>query len=148
VTDSSQLFIAGIAAGASILGTTVGATLQYFYSRSAEARRHERELRSAAYAEYLKSVGEMETASKIADLAQRAEIVGRAIAAKARVCVHGSAATVAALASFEGAAGPGLTPEKRVGLLEFIAAVRRDVGAHGKIGEAEINAIVFPSDTG
>jgi hypothetical protein len=107
----------------------VGASLQYFYSRSAEEKRHERELRPSTYSDYLWSVGEAETLQTVTDSARRFEIIDRAIAAKAKGCVNSSAAAVHALSRFEGAAGQGLTPEKRAALLNFIATVRKDMGA-------------------
>ena len=145
--DPTQLVVAGIAAAALILGAIVGASLQYFYSRSAEAKRHERGLRLNAYSDYLRSVGEAETLQSMTDSARRSEIMARAIAAKARVCVNGSAAAVQALSRLEREPGRGLTAEKRSALLEFIAAVRKDMGAPGKVSQAEIEAILFRSDT-
>src|SRR5438477_3388886 len=85
-----------------LLGVLVGAGLQYFFSRSAEVKRHERTLRIDAYSDYLRSVGEAETLKMDPQATRRSDVMARAIAAKARVCVHGSAAVVVALARFEG----------------------------------------------
>jgi hypothetical protein len=147
MSDTAQLVSTGITAAASLLGVAVGASLQYLYGRSGEAKRHERELRLNAYSDYLRSVGEMETLSTGGDAAQRSDIIGRAIAAKARVCVNGSAAVVKALSRFEGESGQGLTPEKRRSLLAFIVTVRTEMGATGEVTEADIDAILFGSGT-
>jgi hypothetical protein len=127
-----------------LLGVIVGAGLQYFFSRSAETKRHERSLRIDAYSDYLRSVGEAETLYATPEPARRSEIIGRAIAAKVGVCVHGSASVVDALSKFEGAPGQGLTPEKKTYFLEFVDAVRADTGAKGvQLSQAAIEKILF-----
>jgi hypothetical protein len=144
--DTSVLTTA-ITAVAPLLGVAVGATLQYLYGRSAEARRHERELRLNAYSEYLRSVGEMEALRSDASPVQRSEVVGRAIGAKARVCVHGSSAAVSVLARFEGATGDGLTREKRAALLAFIVTVRAEMAATRDVNATDIELILLGRGT-
>src|SRR5262245_28932654 len=71
-----------VTAAAGLLGAVIGiggATLQHFLSRAADARRHQRELRSTAYSDYLRSVGETETGRHV-DPMRKAEIIARAIA--------------------------------------------------------------------
>lgn len=126
-----------------LVGVLVGAYLQYRFSRRAESERHERSLRSDAYAAYLRAAGEAETMKSTPDPDRRADILARAISAKALVCVHGSTQVVTALARFEGVGGIGLTPEKRRLFLEFVDAVRRDTGAQGKIDKDTIELILF-----
>ena len=103
-----------------LLGVIVGAGLQYFFSLSAEAKRHERSLRMDAYSDYMQSVGEAETLQASPDPVRHSAILARAIAAKVRVCMHGSASVVDALSRFEDAPGQGLTPEKKKHFLEFV----------------------------
>jgi hypothetical protein len=120
-----------------LLGVLLGAALQHFFSRSAELSRHERLLRVEAYSDYLKSVGEAEA------LRSDPTVLARAIAAKARVCVHGSAEVIEALAHFEAHTSPTLTPEKRQHFLNFVEAVRRDVSAKGKLSKQTVEQILF-----
>jgi hypothetical protein len=127
-----------------LLGVVIGAGLHYVFSRSAEFRRHERMLRVEAYSDYLRSVGEMESIKVSPDPARQSDAFARAIAAKARVCVHGSASVVNALSKFEGAPGQGLTEEKKKYFLEFMAAVRKDSGAQGALlPQIDIEKILF-----
>lgn len=127
-----------------LLGVVVGAGLHYFSSRSAEAKRHERMLRVEAYSDYLRSVGEMEGVKKTLDPALQYNAFARAIAAKARVCVHGSAFVVDALSKFEGSPGQGLTDERKKLFLEFMAAVRKDTGAKGaQLKQVVIEKVLF-----
>lgn len=126
-----------------LVGVLVGAGLQYFFSRSTELKRHERTLRVEAYSDYLRSVGEAETGKGYSDAAKRSEIMGRAISAKARVCVHGSATVVAALAKFEDDPTPGLTPQKKKYFLDFVEAIRNDIGADGNLSSDAVEHILF-----
>ncbi len=129
-----------------LLGVIVGAALQYFFGRSAESERHERTLRVEAYSDYLRSVGEMESMKTSPDPAYKSAVIAQAIAAKARVCVHGSSSVVKALSKFEGSPGQGLTGEKKRLFLEFVEAVRTDTGTKGaELPQANIEKILFES---
>lgn len=125
-------------------GVALGAWLNLLSSRSNERRRHERELRASAYAAYVSSIGEMETATAFRDSAGQAEARARAIAAKVRVCVHGSAEAVTALAALEGDAGAGLTSTKQAALIYLLTVVRKDLGSPGTVTESDIQKILFP----
>jgi hypothetical protein len=127
-----------------LLGVMVGAGLHYIFSRSSELKRHERTLRVEAYSNYLQSVGEMESIEVSPDTVRQSDVFARAIAAKVRVCVHGSESVVNALSKFEGAQGQGLTEEKKNYLIEFMVAVRVDCGAQGaRLPKEAIEKILF-----
>ena len=126
-----------------LLGVVVGAGLQYFFSRSTELKRHKRTLRIDAYSDYLRSVGEAETVKMDPQATRCSDVLARAIAAKARVCVHGSAAVVKALSKFEADPEPRLTPQKKKYFLEFVEAIRKDVGAQGALSSEAVEHILF-----
>lgn len=113
-----------------LLGVIVGAGLHYLSSFSMEARRHRRQLKLEAYTDYLRSIGEMETARAL-DENKQAAAVARAISAKARVCVTGSEEVVKVLSSFEAETESGLTPKKKNHLVALVLAIRRDIGESG-----------------
>lgn len=92
--------------------------------------------------DYLQSVCEMETMKASPDPARQSVASARAIAAKARVCVHGSASVANALSKFEGAPGQSLTEKKKKCFLEFMVTVRTDTGAKGaQLPQAAIEKI-------
>jgi hypothetical protein len=136
-----------ISSVAGLVGVALGAGLNLFFSRSNERTRHERELRATAYLAYLSSVGEMETAVGSRDAAKLAEAQARAIAAKVRICAHGSKEVVTALAIFEGDPVPGLTAAKKTALLTFLSALRKDLNSPGEVGDADIEKILFRQTT-
>lgn len=123
-----------------LLGVIVGAGLHYLSSFSMEVRRHRRQLKLEAYTEYLRSIGEMETAHALPGANDRAAAVARAISAKARVCVTGSEEVVKVLSSFEAETESGLTPKKKNHLVALVLAIRKDLGESGTpltIGDVE-----------
>lgn len=127
-----------------LIGVILGAGLQHFFSRSAELKRHKRTLRMDAYSDYLRSVGEAETLKVNPDPTHHSEVFARAISAKARICVHGSASAIEALSRFEGTHGQGLTLEKKKYFLEFVAAVRTDTAAKGtQLSQLAVEKILF-----
>lgn len=126
-----------------LVGVAVGASLNFFFSLSSERTRHERELRAVAYTAYLASIGEMETASALNDTAKLAEARARAIAAKVRICSHGSSEVVRALAVFEEGPAAGPTPAKRAALLKFVSVIRNDLNSPGQVADGDIEKILF-----
>jgi len=127
-----------------LLGVVLGATLQHFFSRSADRARHERDLRVGAYVDYLKAVGESETTVANPHSQRSADIRGRAIFAKARVCALGASPVVVAIATFEMNPALGLTEERRARLVALVKAIRTDVGAKGSDAlDAHIAGILF-----
>jgi len=81
-----------------LVGVVVGATLQYWLSRSAESRKQLQLLQSQAYVDYLRAVGKAAYAGS-----QQALVSAQAEAAdaKARLAVYGTSQVIAALARFE-----------------------------------------------
>ena len=120
-------------AGSLVVGFLSGRT-----ARQTERLRYKRERLGAAYGDYLTSIGEMEVAKRAGAEAQ-AQAAGRAIAAKARLCVNGSAEVVKALAEFEGR-GIG---EMRNTMFILVNAMRRDVEADGDVLKEQIGEILF-----
>jgi hypothetical protein len=127
----------GVALIAAVTALVVG-YLSGRQARHIDRLRYRRERASAAYSEYLSCVGEMETthAGDI-DALQRAK--GRAIAAKARVCLDGSAEVVKALADFE-SRGMG---QMRTTMFHLVQAMRRDIETKGDVLGAHVSEILF-----
>jgi hypothetical protein len=100
-----------------LIGVAVGAVLQHWLSRNAEARKQLELLRSQAYVDYLRAVAKAAHASSID--AQRSALADAADA-KARIAVYGSARVVQALAAFEHA-GPTLDNPRSISC--FLAVV-------------------------
>lgn len=131
-----------------LLGVIIGASLQYVYSLINEKWRHNRTLRMSAYLDYLTAIGEMEALQFNPDYAVMAEVQGRAIAAKAKVCAYGTAKAVKALAEFEGIGGNVLTEEKKVAIINFVNVIRNESGvADDSVSYDVLRPILYGSDS-
>ncbi len=83
-----------------LLGVALGASLQHFFSKSAESRKQLTILRTQAYVDYLSAVSKFAQKAKTHPK-QRTELFGEAADAKARVCIYGSSAAIGLLAEIE-----------------------------------------------
>jgi hypothetical protein len=83
-----------------VVGVLVGASLQYLFTRYLETQRYQRDLRTQAYLDYIKSVSGL---ARLNDPqgSQERDLLANAADAKARICLYGSGEVVKALASFE-----------------------------------------------
>jgi len=110
-----------------VVGIFVGASLQYFFTRYLEAQRYQRDLRTQAYLDYVKSV------SGLAHLndpqgSQERDLLAIAADAKARICLYGSGKVVEAFASFEELGAAVISTSQCESFVAMVMAMRRDSG--------------------
>jgi hypothetical protein len=115
-----------------VLGVTVGAWVQQFFTRRLDERRQLRELRARACIDFIKALSDLAHANRL----QRADAMAtRDLSdAKARIAIYGSRRVVAAMAAFL-REHHVLGPEAAGGLVRLAAAMRHDT-AHS---EAEVD---------
>jgi hypothetical protein len=106
----------------SFMSAILGATLQYWFTRSAEVRKQLDLLQFQSYVDYLRAVGKAAYAnSRDALVSAQAE----AADAKARSAVYGTPSVIAALAKFE-ETGPNLdNPRAHSVFVSLVAAMRQ-----------------------
>lgn len=112
-----------------LLGAVVGAVLQYFFTRQIESQKHYRGLRTQAYTDYLKCVGEQAQLAPKAQPNEIREIFARTADAKARICLYGSTAAVEAFAAFERMGAKMKTKDERRAFTTMVAIMRKDSGS-------------------
>lgn len=117
-----------VAALAGLSGIALGATLQYFLTRSLEDRREQRELRSRAYLDLLRGMTELASARRVGDTTGEAEALRLLTDAKVRIAVYGSPAVVQALARFVGEGENLALSPARAAFTSLAAAMRTDAG--------------------
>jgi len=105
-----------------LLGVVIGATMQYWLSRSAESRKQLQLLQSESYVDYLRAVTKAAHATS-----QDAVGLARAEAAdaKARLAVYGTSGVIAALARFEEAGAVLDNPRTRAAFVALVGAMRQ-----------------------
>lgn len=108
-----------------LVGVVVGAAMQYWFSRAAEARKQIQLLQSQAYVDYLRAVTKSAHASS-AEAARFAQ--ADAADAKARMTVYGTADVIAALARFEETGAVLDNARSKVAFISLVAAMRQKQG--------------------
>jgi len=119
-----------------LLGVVIGATMQYWLSRSAESRKQLQLLQSQAYVDYLRAV----TKSAHADSQDVARLaLAEASDAKARLAVYGTSEVIAALARFEETGAVIDNPRTRAHSLPWCAMRHK----HGAAKADDLSLVLF-----
>lgn len=126
-----------------VIGVIVGASLQYFFSKSGEKRKQLEASRSQAYVDYLRSVAQIAKVGR-SDSKKRSELLAAAADAKTRICVYGAAGVIVALAAFE-KGGPVLdSPDSTARFLELCNEMRRQsLGRDEAVAVNDLSLILF-----
>ena len=127
-----------------VVGVLVGASPQYFFTRYLEAQRHQRDLRTQAYLDYVKSM------SGLAHLndphgSQERDLLASAADAKARICLYGSGKVVAAFASFEALGAAVISTSQCESFVAMIVAMRRDSGNASRARTEDVRRLPLES---
>ena len=112
----------------SFMGIIIGASLQYLFTRHIESQRHQRDLRSKAYMDYLKCVCEQAQFRYKENTKERAELFSRTADSKARICLYGSDKAITAFSTFEKLGASMNTSEQRLTFTNMVSIMRNDSG--------------------
>jgi hypothetical protein len=125
-----------------LIGVIVGVAAQFVTSRSQEAERQRRALRTAAYVDYLRGVSASARAMKDGDKAEQTKAQGLVADARARMCVYGGAAMLRALADLVRCGDNLATPEGMAAFLAVSEVMRAESG-HEVVSREDLAAILF-----
>ncbi|WP_124823476.1 hypothetical protein [Burkholderia stagnalis] len=132
-----------IAAIFSFIGVIVGAFLQYYFTRHLEGQRHHRELRTAAYTDYLKCVSEHANLRVHRQTQEGRELGQRTADAKCRICLYGSSQVISAFADFERLGATMNTSEQCAAFTRMVSIMRCDSMRDGRIDSAELQTVLL-----
>jgi hypothetical protein len=119
-----------------LLGVVIGAALQYWTSRAAEARKQLQLLRSQSYVDYLRAV----TKAAHATSAENGRLArAEAADAKARMSVYGASRAIVALARFE-ELGAVLDSPKSMSVFAALVSAMRDGDSPS---QADLELVLF-----
>lgn len=116
----------GWAAVLPLVGVVIGATMQYWLSRSAESRKQLQFLQSQSYVDYLRTV--TKAAHAVSPEAARSA-KAEAADAKARLAVYGTPSVIAALARFEEAGAIIDSNDAEAVFIAIVGAMRNKADA-------------------
>lgn len=127
----------------SILGLVVGAVLQFFFSKHLDNKKHQRDLRAKAYADYLQCVSEQATLGHQQQSTERQQLWARIADAKCRISLYGAPAVMAAFAKFERMGAAINSEEQRRAFVDMVLAMRQDALGNSLINHADIEIILL-----
>ena len=127
----------------SFFGVVIGASLQYVFTRYLENQRHYRNLRTQAYMDYLKCVGEQANLVDQAQSKVKREIFAKTADAKARICLYGSTEGIKAFALFDKVGAAMKTSQQRDAFTSMVLIMRNDSGSQSGAKFEDLRVILL-----
>jgi hypothetical protein len=136
-----------VAAVLSFFGLLIGAALQFMFTRHLENKKHRREQRSTAYADYLRCVSELANLAHQRQSPEGRQLAARTADAKCRISLYGASAVIQAFASFERMGARMITTPQREAFAKMVAEMRRDaIGEDGADG-SDVQVVILGADS-
>jgi len=112
---------------------SIGAIFGAFLTRRTEKFKHLQELRSAAYADFLRGfarIGRAQTDTELDERGKLEELEGRVIVtdSRSRIAIYGGKDVVSAMSKFIATGTQTLTPEGMKAFAELCRSMRADTG--------------------
>ncbi len=127
----------------SLIGLVVGAILQFLFTRHLDSVKHQRDLRTKAYADYLLCVSENANLGHKKNTPEARELAAKIADAKARIALYGNSAVVSAFAAFERLDANINSDEQAQCFVEMVSAMREDSLGHSSISHADLEAVLL-----
>ena len=127
----------------SLVGLVVGALLQFLFSRYLDTKKHQRELRAKAYADYLLCVSEHANLGHQRQSTEGRQLAAKTADAKCRISLYGAPAVISAFAKFERLGATMGTDEQRKVFTEMVAVMRNDARGNSSVDQADLEAVLL-----
>jgi hypothetical protein len=127
----------------SFIGIVVGAVLQFLFTRYLDNKKHQRDLRAKAYADYLQCVSEHANLGHQKSSAEGRQLGARTADSKCRISLYGAPAVISAFAKFERLGATMNTDEQRDAFTDMVAAMRQDTLGNSTVSQADLVAILL-----
>lgn len=127
----------------SLIGLVVGAVLQFLFTRHLDNKKHQRNLRAKAYADYLQCVSEHANLGHQKGSTEWRILGAKTADAKCRISLYGAPAVISAFAIFERLGAAMNTDEQCGAFTEMVAAMRQDSLGSSSVAQADIGAVLL-----
>jgi len=131
----------------SFLGIIIGASLQYLFTRRLDNQKHRREIRTAAYTDYLKCVSEHANLGTQRQSSEGRELATKTADAKCRICLYGSSSAVKAFAEFERLGATMNTKQQRSAFTHMVATMRNDSAGGQRVHLDDLEVVLLGAST-
>ena len=127
----------------SLIGLVVGAVLQFLFSRHLDNKKHQRDLRAKAYADYLQCVSEHANLRHQRNSAEGQQLGAKTADAKCRISLYGAPTVITAFAKFERLGATMNTNEQCSAFTDMVAAMRQDTLGNSSVAPADLEAVLL-----
>ncbi len=128
----------------SVLGVVIGASLQFWFSRTTTNWSRLQDRRVQAYVDFLKAVSGIAQAQRFKDKKTELEFAALVADARARIAVYGHSEVVASLAEFDKTDVTFQSSTARKAFIQLIRTMRKESNADiVSIGEDELYSVLF-----
>ena len=127
----------------SLVGLVIGAVLQFLFSRHLDNKKHQRDLRAKAYADYLQCVSEHANLGHQKPSVERRQLGAKTADAKCRISLYGDQAVITAFAKFERLGATMNTDEQCRSFTDMVMAMRQDTLGDSSVGHADLEAVLL-----
>jgi len=131
------------AAVLSFLGVLIGGALQFMFTRHLETKKHRREQRATAYADYLRCVSELANLGHQRQSPEGRELGARTADAKCRISLYGADSVIRAFAAFERMGASMGTPEQREAFANMVVEMRRDAIGEKVADATDVQVVIL-----
>lgn len=127
----------------SLIGLVLGAVLQFLFTRHLDNKKHHRDVRAKAYADYLQCVSEHANLSHQRQSAEGRQLGAKTADAKCRISIYGAPAVITAFAKFERMGATMNTEEQCRAFADMVVAMRQDTLGGSLIDHTDIETILL-----
>jgi len=130
-----------------MVGIIIGAILQYSFSRHSDELKHQKNLKTQAYVDFLKGVSGLTVAYRNNDKNKEQEFMTLLVDAKTRISIYGSKEVIQKIANFWRADAQVDTPEQKHLFIEICQAMRSDnLKKDQQVENKDISQLLFSVD--
>lgn len=127
----------------SLVGLVVGALLQFLFTRHLEGRRHHRDVRAKAYADYLQCVSDHANLGHQRQSSEGRQLGARTADAKCRISLYGASEVVSSFAEFERLGAAMGTDAQCRAFTRMVLAMRKDSLGGAPVSEGDLEIVLL-----
>jgi hypothetical protein len=127
----------------SLIGLVVGAVLQFLFTRHLDNKKHHRDVRAKAYADYLQCVSEHANLGHQQLSAEGRQLGAKTADAKCRISLYGAPTVIAAFAKFERMGATMNTDEQCRAFTDMVLAMRQDALGGSVVNHTDIETVLL-----
>ena len=127
----------------SLVGLVLGGLLQFLFNQHLQEKKHQRELRAKAYADYLRSVSEQSNLDLKDDSEKAKKLYAQTADAKCRIALYGAQPVISAFATFANLGSTMNSSEGREAFIHMVDSMRQDVLGNRLANHSELEAVLM-----